>query len=286
MARDVLGVASMPFFVSRAARLLPLVALAACAGPYSLIHPTPREAMREMATDRPDMTESPLSVEPGHVQVEFDTVAYESSRTATTHTHETRAATVNTRLGIGMRTDLQLVVVPLVHRVTTTANSAQTEEVGFGDTTLRLKINLRGNEEEGFAIGLLPFVVAPTSTGDIGDDQLSGGIAAPMSISLSERLDLGMMVQLDLGAAEEGGVAIRTLGTLTLGVAVVGPFAVFFEVAQATELEDGDVTPTFEVHGGMTYELTPNLRLDAGLFATAIGEGHPILAFLGGTYRH
>ena len=39
---------------------------------YTLFHPTPREWMREMSTDRPDQTESPNTVDAGHFQVELD----------------------------------------------------------------------------------------------------------------------------------------------------------------------------------------------------------------------
>src|SRR4051794_35141958 len=36
---------------------------------YTLFNPTPRKQMREMATDRPDKTESPYTVDAGHVQI-------------------------------------------------------------------------------------------------------------------------------------------------------------------------------------------------------------------------
>ncbi len=36
---------------------------------YDLFHPTPRDLMREMSTDRPDQTESPYTVYAGHFQV-------------------------------------------------------------------------------------------------------------------------------------------------------------------------------------------------------------------------
>lgn len=264
---------------------LTLCALTGCAGPYSLVRPMPREQMREMATDRPDMTESPLSVEPGHVQLEFDTVAYEVSRTPSATDHVTRVGTVNTRLGLGMRTDLQLVVTPMVWRAVATQDASHEDDVGFGDTVLRLKVNLRGNEEDGFAIGLLPFVVAPTSTNGVGDAQFSGGLAVPMGIALHDRLDLGMMVQVELGEGELGTLSYRTLETITLGVGVVGPFAVFVEVAHATVFDDG-ATTFFELHGGMTYALSSDMRLDVGVFGTLVGEGRPLLVFLGGTYRH
>ena len=39
---------------------------------YWLLDPVPRQAMRPLSTDRPDQTESPYSVDAGHVQFEFE----------------------------------------------------------------------------------------------------------------------------------------------------------------------------------------------------------------------
>jgi len=39
---------------------------------YNLFHPTPDALLREMATDRPDKTESAYSVDAGHYQIEMD----------------------------------------------------------------------------------------------------------------------------------------------------------------------------------------------------------------------
>src|SRR5258707_15821817 len=39
---------------------------------YTLFNPTPREYMRAFTTDRPDLTESPFTVDAGHFQLEMD----------------------------------------------------------------------------------------------------------------------------------------------------------------------------------------------------------------------
>ena len=42
--------------------------------PYNLFHPVPKNEMKEMATDRPDVTESAYTVAPGHFQIESDLI--------------------------------------------------------------------------------------------------------------------------------------------------------------------------------------------------------------------
>ena len=40
------------------------------AAAYDLFHPVPGDEMRELSADRPDTTESPVTVDAGHVQIE------------------------------------------------------------------------------------------------------------------------------------------------------------------------------------------------------------------------
>ena len=47
---------------------------------YTLTSTGPREALRELTTDRPDKTESPYTVGAGHIQVELDFVTYARDR--------------------------------------------------------------------------------------------------------------------------------------------------------------------------------------------------------------
>src|SRR6476620_8248103 len=81
---------------------------------YTLWNPTPRSLLREFDTDRPDKTESPHTVDAGHVQLEADVVNYSYDRynTARDHTRvETLAiAPFNLKVGLCNSTDFQLVV--------------------------------------------------------------------------------------------------------------------------------------------------------------------------------
>jgi hypothetical protein len=41
-------------------------------GQYNIFNPTPVDSMRELSPDRPDKTESPYTVDAGHLQLEMD----------------------------------------------------------------------------------------------------------------------------------------------------------------------------------------------------------------------
>src|SRR3954468_22957179 len=47
---------------------------------YNLFRPVPADQLRDLEPDRPDKTESPYTVDPGHLQVEMDLAAYTRDR--------------------------------------------------------------------------------------------------------------------------------------------------------------------------------------------------------------
>src|SRR2546423_6881645 len=47
---------------------------------YTLFNPTPRSLMRELSADRPDITETPYTVDAGHFQLEMDILRYSYDR--------------------------------------------------------------------------------------------------------------------------------------------------------------------------------------------------------------
>src|SRR3954471_21712867 len=67
---------------------------------YSLVNPTPREAMREMETDRPGTTESPITVDAGRFQAEFSFVDYTRDRTNGMTTETLIALPSNLKVGL------------------------------------------------------------------------------------------------------------------------------------------------------------------------------------------
>ena len=64
--------------VAMAIQLIPTVVLA---DSFHLFNPVPKEKMRDFATDRPDRTESPITVDAGHFQIETDFIVMNQDKT-------------------------------------------------------------------------------------------------------------------------------------------------------------------------------------------------------------
>ena len=77
---------------------------------YSLFNPTPRELWRPMSADRPDITESPYTVDAGVIQLEMSFFDYSKNGSDETWT----IAPINLKLGLTHNMDLQLVFDPYV----------------------------------------------------------------------------------------------------------------------------------------------------------------------------
>ncbi len=158
-----------PRSLSLVAALVPFV-LAAGDGAdksgFHLFNPTPRDQMRELSTDRPDQTESPYTVDAGHVQLEWDlanaTFDRDRSGGGNVSTRAYGFAGVNAKVGLLNQVDLQLIVDGHADsRVTDNVAGTVAKGSGFGEMQTRLKINLWGNDGGRTALGIMPFVKWP-----------------------------------------------------------------------------------------------------------------------------
>jgi hypothetical protein len=231
---------------------------------YSLFHPTPRALMRELNTDRPDQTESPYTVDAGHVQMEMDLVkfTYDHHSPDGVHTEIWNIAPLNLKIGLCNRVDLQ-VIFDNYFNVRTHAGGATDRASGFGDLTTRLKVNLWGNDGGSTAFGLMPFVKLPLDASNLRNGRTEGGVILPLAISLPGGWGLGLMTEVDFVSDDQGGYDSEWVNSVTLSrdlIGKLGGYVEFFSVV-------GNA-PGFDWQGqvdiGLTYGLTDNVQFDVG----------------------
>ena len=124
-------------------------ALGAEKSQYWLFNPTPDKLLREMTTDRPDITESPFTVDAGHVQFETTLVGYTRSAPNQERaiTDEFDFLTTNMRIGITNSAEIDLVWQPYGTVRTRQADPFRIfHQSGIGGLNLRAKVNLWGND--------------------------------------------------------------------------------------------------------------------------------------------
>ena len=239
---------------------------------YWLLRPTPRGELRELSTDRPDTTESPHTVDAGHVQIELETISVSWDREpGGSERVYTSLATANLKLGLANQIDLQAVVRPL--------ERAQTLR-GFGDLDLRLKVNLWGNDGGPTALALMPVVTFPTG-GALGAGDLEGGLIVPLGIELPADFEAGLMLQGNaVRTPDDDGYEAEVLGTATVSRAVAGDLRAFGEVAATgplTRARDLAVTANF----GLVFAIDGWWQLDGGANVGLTDAADDVRGFVG-----
>lgn len=257
---------------------------------YTLFKPTPREWMREMSTDRPDKTESPYTVDAGHFQIESDLVSYSRDKHNVawidTTVESWNVASLNIKAGLLNQTDLQL-VVPLWNQVAIRDESTgtRTRNSGFGDMVVRLKQNLWGNEGGDSALAVMPFVKLPTNQDDLGNNAVEGGIIVPLTLALPRGWGMGLMTEIDFNEDGSGnGYHTEFINSITFSHDIVGKLGGYVEFFSSLSTETGsDWIGTIDL--GLTYALSDNIQLDAGINIGVTRSADDINPFVGATWR-
>ena len=252
---------------------------------YNLFHPTPRPLLREMSTDRPDKTESPYTVDAGHFQFEMDLVTYTYDRSGP-DTEAWSVAPVNLKLGLWNNVDLQVVLEPFNQvRVTGPMTGSRKTRSGFGDVTTRLKVNLWGNDGGPTALALMPFAVFPSGQDGVGGGAFGGGLIVPLAVELPRGWSMVVMTETDfLRGDEDPDYQALFVNSITFGHDLVGKLAGYVEFFSEVSTER-DARWVGTVDLGLTYGLTENLQLDAGINIGVTKSADDLNPFVGLSWR-
>lgn len=240
---------------------------------YSLLNPTPRALMRELSPDRPDATESPITVDAGHFAMEVSLFDWRRDGADDTYT----LMSTNLKLGLTNDTDLQFVFDTYAWEDPESGNGAE----GFGDIQLRLKYNLWGNDGGDTALALFPFVKIPTGTA-LSNDEWEGGLIVPFSTQLTERVGLGLMAELDVVYDDVSrDHEFEFLHSAVLGIDLTERLGTFIEYIGIT----GDTPYQAYGAGGFTFTVNDDLVLDCGAQVGLNGAAEDLGVFAGFTKR-
>ena len=255
---------------------------------YNLFRPTPRPLLRELATDRPDVTESPYTVDAGHFQAELSFFEYGRDRVrledgnGKVAVEQWAVLPTNLKVGLLNNVDLQFVLAPHL-RTETGGNSAS----GFGDVQVRVKVNLWGNDGPhpmlgDTALAVMPFLDLPTGDDDLGlGDDLEGGVIVPFAAALPHDFSLGLMAEFDFVESEDGGTDFEFLHTASLGHDLFGDLAGYVEYVGVAG--EGDYLAS--LGAGLTFGLTDDVQLDGGVLVGLNEDAEDVVVFAGMSFR-
>jgi hypothetical protein len=257
---------------------------------YSLFHPTPSSLLRPLQTDRPDKTESPYTVDAGHFQCEMDLLNYSYDHymvgPGNFRTENLGIAPLNLKVGLCNAADFQLIIQPYNHfRTHNLVSGAIQNQSGFGDLLTRLKVNVWGDDEGKTAFAVMPFLKLPTNQHQLGNNSVEGGLILPLAIELPHGWDVGLMFEVDLNADALGSsYHAEYVHSITFSHGIIGKLSGYAEFFSALSAQaHAPWVSTFDL--GLTYLLTRNVQLDAGVNLGITRSADDFNPFMGISFR-
>jgi Putative MetA-pathway of phenol degradation len=235
-------------------------------GGYNLFNPVPDNLMRPLSPDRPDETESAYTVDAGHYQLEMDFANFTYDRADGTTTKTWEAGDFNFKVGLLNNVDIQLVYDNYLKVHTEDSSGKSTTQSGFGNFTTRLKINLWGDDGGTTAFALLPYIKFPTSTDNLGNNAVEGGVIFPLAVSLPHDFDLSL--ETASGFFQDNNdnrYHEEFIASASLDHQIIGKLSGFLEFFSnfTTESHAGWVGT---VDTGLEYLATKNIQLDCDCY--------------------
>lgn len=221
---------------------------------------TQAQQLREMETDRPNRTNTPSTIDAGHVQ--FEVGALDTTLDRDGPDERTRMwslGEVNARIGVTDDVELNVIVAPhgVVHE------RGDDDARGFGDTTLGLKWNLAGNGGGGLGVAIQPQLKLPTASDRLGNGNVELDVNVPLKADGPAGFGLSVQPTVSWLRSEDD---THYVAGWQLAAAVdhdVGPANVYAEYALSDTAEHGEPAASF-LDVGATVQAGDNLTLDAG----------------------
>jgi hypothetical protein len=252
---------------------------------YSLFNPVPENLMRDLSPDRPDVTESPFTVDAGHYQLEMDFANFTYDKTDGTTTKTWDVGDFNFKAGLLNNVDLQLVYDNYLNVQTEDSSGKSTTQSGFGNFTTRLKINLWGDDGGKTAFALLPFVKFPTSTDNLGNNAIEGGVIFPLAVSLPHDFDLSLETAASYMKNDgDSGYHEEFIASASLDHQIIGKLSGFVEFfSNFTTQSRSSWVGTVDT--GLEYLVTKNIQLDCDCYFGVTRAAPDFNPFAGITVR-
>jgi hypothetical protein len=257
---------------------------------YTIFNPTPVKLYRAFNADRPSKADSPFTIDAGAFQIESDVVNYTVDRNnpdrAAIKVQTLLIGQTNFKIGLTNWMDFEVFPQGYVEKRLSGRDYGPTQTIsGFGDTTVRLKINFIGNDGGAFALGFVASLKLPTNTAHLGNKLFDAGFGLPFNYTLPAGFTLFGQTRIDFPKVE-GRSGRNALWSNPIGVSrtIVGNLSGYAEFYSAVSSQRG--TPwvgTADV--GLIYQITPNFSVDVNAFFGLTRSADDLNVFTGFAYR-
>ena len=212
---------------------------------------------QDLVTDRPDQTESSVTVPFGSLQIETG-MLFGSFGESTIKTNSTLLPTTLLRYGITKGIELRF--VNQFERI----KVGDMTHYGMNDLELGVKFQILKNQDINTEIAFLSHVIIPTGSKKLTNDQYGSINKLAISHAINDKMGIGYNVGYNYFGRGNGDFTY----SLALGISVSDRIGIFFE-PYGEVVEFKDFQANFDT--GITYLLSDNFQLD---FSLGTGINH------------
>jgi len=241
---------------------------------YTLFDPTPSDQLRGMDTDRPNVTNTPHTIDAGHLQIETGVIDYTLYQNHTPGTNLRSDDFVfgefNFRLGVLNNLEVNAVVNAYeMDRTRDHLAGVTTYASGYSDTSVGAKLNLWGNEGGDAvwtsALAIQPQFKLPTAQDGLGNGHFEFIVLFPFLVNLPQGFHLGVQpaVSYERNSTDSGYVT-GLQNSISVDRVMLGNLDVYLEYASDVTTEQ-HVKAAQTIDVGGIYQLTNNIALDSGV---------------------
>ena len=227
-------------------------------------------AIEPIVTDRPDFTESPLTVPARWLQLESGLTFQNVD-----HGRALSGPEVLFRYGTSESTELRLGLPDYNYSISHARSHA-----GFGDTYLGVKYRFFSDKDYG-DIALIPAVSIPSDDETFSSGSYDPELKLTWSFDLSASWSLSVMT-FGVWTSEDGNRTFPVQQTASLGHQLSETLAMFLEYAGTFSADD---PPEHVLHSGLAYFITRDFVVDAHAGFTVNGSDQAPFVACGFAFR-
>lgn len=211
-----------------------------------------------ICTDRPTKANATCTVVAGAWQVEGDGVNFTRTRAGGVTSKTTAFGAATLKYGLSDNSDLQVSWTSYIESRATGADKI----TGSGDVYIRYKQALVTGGKT--SVSIIPFVKVPTAADGLGNDEVEGGVALPVSVAMDGfTLTFGPQADLLLDADGDGRhLSITNL--INLSKPVSSNVTVIGELWTNTNFDPADTITQISADAAIAWLAAPTLQFDIG----------------------
>ncbi|HEY1684499.1 MAG TPA: transporter [Tepidisphaeraceae bacterium] len=235
---------------------------------YTLFNPVPGDQLRDMQTDRPNIANTPHTIDAGHMQIETGIADYSYFQSSSAPFEAWGFGDFNFRVGV--LNDLELSAEIEAYDEDIARFDHHTSRQGsFSDTILGGKLNLWGNEDSDAvwhtALAIQPHFKIPTADSDLGNGHFEFNTIFPFAVTLPYEMTFTFQPGFDyLRNANENGYAPSYEQAMCVDRVFFQKLDLYVEYAFMTS-NDSHAKSEQLMDTGAIYQINNNLAVDTGL---------------------